>query len=136
MLGAGLLLAASAVAYYMYNKGPMDVKSASGIKVDAVDLYRAYLADSITAQKLYNGKVVEVKGTVAGLSTNQQNEQLVLLASGEESAYVNCTMEQEGIVLSQGQQVELKGICNGPGQAEPELGIKADLYLTRVYIKQ
>ena len=136
MLGAGLLLAASAFAYYMYNKGPMDIKTASAIKVDAVQLYKAYVTDSTTAQKKYNGKVVEVKGTVAGISANQQNETLVLLASGEEGAHVNCTLEQEGITLAEGQQVVLKGICDGTGQAEPELGIKADLYVTRVYLIQ
>lgn len=131
-----MLIVASAISFYFYNKGPVDVEHASAKKVEAVDLYRAYASDSVSAQQQFNGEVLEVKGMVEELKLNQQNEQLVLLKTGEEGAYINCTIEEkQPATISKGDMVSLKGICNGLGQAEPDLGIKADLYLSRVYIK-
>lgn len=137
LLGAGIFLAASVFAYYLYNKGPIDVKNASAKKITAEALYTAYLSDSITAQQYYNGKVVEVQGSIKEVTRNQKNEPVVLLLTKEEDAFVNCTIEEKDLAsLVKGETVSLKGICNGLGQAEPDLGIKADLYLTRVYVKR
>lgn len=131
------LIGTCAFAYYQYNKGPVNIKSASAQKIEAVQLYKAYTSDSVSAQKNFNGKVLEVRGKIEALTSNQNNEKLLLLNTGEEDAFVNCTLEEENVEgLSKGDMVSLKGICTGLGQAEPDLGIKADLYLTRAYLNR
>lgn len=136
LLGVFLFLAASSVGYYFYNKGPIDVKNASAITIEATTLYNAFESDSLSAQKKYSGKVLEVTGELKEISSNQKNERVLLLSSGVEGAYINCTLEQESLTeIIPGKNITVKAICNGIGQAEPELGIKADLYLNRGYLK-
>lgn len=137
LLGGLLLIAATALGYYFYNKGPFDVKNASGKKIDAGQLYNAYSTDSLSAQKMYSGKVVEVSGEVYEISHNQKNEPYLLLKTSSEGSFINCTLEDaEMISLKVGDMAAIKGICSGLGQAEPDLGIKADVYVTRGYLKQ
>ena len=45
-----LVIIGAGVAYYLYNKVPVDVKNSKGIKVIAVELYQHYSNDSFTAR--------------------------------------------------------------------------------------
>jgi hypothetical protein len=136
LLAGVLIIGIIATGFYLYNKGPVDVKNASAKKIDASELYKAFSMDSLDAQKNFSGKVLEVKGKVEGISSNQQLQKFLLLNTGEEGAFVNCTLEEtDNLALVKGDIVSVKGICKGLGEADPELGIKADLYLTRVYLK-
>jgi len=128
LLGAG-------VGYYLYNKGPVNVRSASGIPVNSTELYAAYLADTTSAQKKYSGKILEVSGQIKEITLNQQEEQLILLKTGSEGGYINCTMEEKGENLQTGMQITVKGICSGMGSGDPDLGIMGDVYLTRAVIQ-
>jgi len=55
----------------------------------------------------------------------------ILLKTGTEDASVNCTMEEDAKNITANSQVSIKGICSGIGQGDEELGIRADVYLTR-----
>ena len=124
-------LAAAGIGYYLYNKGPVNVASSSGIPVTSDALYSAYLADTTTAQKNYSGKILEVTGEIKEISLNQQNEQVILVKTGTEGGHINCTMENNHANLTIGQKVTVKGICSGMGAGDPDLGIMGDVYLTR-----
>ncbi len=126
VIGAG-------VAYYLYNKGPVDVKNSTGIKVISVELYQDYSIDSLSAQKKYTDKILEVSGIVIKISQNQQNHAILLLKTNENGAYVNCTMEGPANSIKENDAVIIKGICSGIGQGDTDLGIKGDVYLTRCY---
>ena len=52
---------AAAFGYYLFNKGPVDVKSSSAIKLDAIGLYEQFNADSSGALKKYSGKILQVR---------------------------------------------------------------------------
>jgi len=131
-----LILAAGGIGYYLYNKGPLNVRTASSTPVTATDLYSSYLSDTSTAQKKYSGKVLEVSGLIAEVTSNQQGEQLVLLKTGAEGGHVNCTMEEKAEGLKPGMQVTVKGICSGMGAGDADLGIMGDVYLTRSLISK
>lgn len=128
-----LVIIGAGVAYYLYNKGPVDVKNSTGIKVIAVELYQHYSNDSFAAQKKYTDKILEVSGIAIKISQNQQNQAIILLKTNESAAYVNCTMEGPANTIRENDAVIIKGLCSGIGQGDTDLGIKGDVYLTRCY---
>ena len=125
---------AAAFGYYLFNKGPKDVKGSSAIEVSATSLYEEFNSDSSKALQKYSGQVLLVDGEVSGVSVNQQKQKVVLLHTNTGGASVNCTLEEDPGEIGLHTKVKIKGICSGPGQADEELGIKADLYLTRCYL--
>lgn len=128
----GLVAIAVAVAYYLYNKGPVDVKNSSGTKVGATELYDAFIKDSVTAQKKYSNKILETAGIVTHISQNQQNQAIVMLKTNEDGAFINCTMEGPATTIKENEATVIKGICSGINQGE--LGLPGDVYLTRCYL--
>lgn len=128
-----IIIIGGAIGYYMFNKGPVNVKNAQAIKVDAVELYKSFLKDSVQAKQTYTNKILEVTGMVTRVSKNQQNQVIVMLQTNEEGAYINCTMEEEAVSPGENKQAVLKGICTGMGMSDPDLGILGDVYLIRCY---
>ncbi len=131
-----LILAVSGVvaAYYLWNKPHLNVANAAGIKTDGVSLYKAFVADSLAAQKEFVQQVVEVSGNISSIAANQQNKMIVLIKTATEGACINFTMEEEANNLKEGKQVIIKGICTGLGQGDASLGIMGDVYLVRCYL--
>ena len=128
-----IVIAAAAIVYYLWNKPAVNVSGADGIKVAATALYKTFSTDSLIAKKEYAQQIVEVTGVVNGTSINQQNQTVVLLNTGVEGGNINCTMEGKAEHIKNGDTVILKGICNGLGQGDADLGILGDVYLTRCY---
>lgn len=129
-----LVLTGAAVGYYLWNKPHLDIESATGIKTDAVGLYKAFTTDSVSAKQHFIEKVLEVTGTVSSISKNQQGQTLLMITTGAEGAYINCTMEGQATAVKQGNAVVIKGICNGIGQGDADLGIMGDVYLVRCFL--
>ena len=128
-----VLVATGAVGFYLFNKGPVNIKKAKAVHIDASVLYKAFETDSATANKKFNGKILQVKGTIKEIGLNQQNQQVILLSTTTEGASINSTMEENIEALQTGKTIMLKGICNGIGESDEDLGLKADVYLTRAY---
>lgn len=129
-----LILIGIAAAFYLWNKPHQDVANATAIKIEAVELYKVFSSDSLTANKKFVQQVIEVSGTVNSVSKNQQNQTVVLITTNTDGAYINCTLEQDSNILQPGQVINIKGICNGIGQGDADLGIKGDVYLVRCYL--
>ena len=130
-----LAIMVAGVGYYLYNKGPEDVKNSKGMAVLAKDLYDSYIKDTVIASKEYTGKILEISGEVTGTSLNTQHQQVILVKTNTAEAHVNCTLDVSGELLPAGTtQIKLKGICSGLGQGDADLGIPGDVYLTRCYI--
>ena len=129
-----ILVVIAAVGYYMYNKPPVNVKDADATKIVAGDLYQAFIKDSATAKKEYTNKILEVSGIVKQKTQNQQKQPLILLDAKVEGAAINCTLEGPVGEVSPGQPLSLKGICNGMGEGDADLGIAGDVYLVRCYV--
>jgi pectate lyase len=128
-----IVAAAASIGYYLWNKPAVNVSGAAGVKTGAASLYKTFSTDSLTAKKTYTQQVVEVAGVVNGTSVNQQNQIVVLLNTGMEGGNINCTMEGKAAHIKKGDGVIIKGICNGLGQGDPDLGILGDVYLVRCY---
>ena len=130
----GVLAIVFATGLYLYNKGPVCVKCATGKKVTAAVLYQTFSADSTMAKREYAGQILEVSGIVKKVSQNVQKESFILIQTNEPGAAVNCTMEGPAEKTSEGDLVVLKGICTGMDTGAVELGIPGDVYLTRCYL--
>ena len=127
-----IVVIGGAIGFYLFNKGPVNIKNAGATKVDAVALYKAFVKDSVQAREVYTNKILEVSGMVTRVSKNQQNQVIVMLQTNEGGAYINCTME-EAVSPAENKQAILKGICTGMGMSDPNLGILGDVYLIRCY---
>ncbi len=124
----------ASVGYYLFNKGPADIKNNVAIKTEASALYLQFISDSTGAIKNYSGKVIEVTGEVNSISMNQQNEKIILLKTNTDGAYVNCTMEEDPGNIKIKDRVVFKGICSGIGEGDEDLGLTGDVYVTRCFI--
>jgi len=133
-LVTGVIAIGAGFAFYLYNKGPLDVKDAKGIPVNAADLYQTYFKDSLQAVKKYSNKVVETTGKVAQVTLNQQKQAIVLLITNETGAFINCTMEDSLAVIKEDQTVKIKGICTGIMGMDLSMEILGDVYLSRCYL--
>jgi uncharacterized protein (DUF1330 family) len=133
-LVTGVIAIGAGFAFYLYNKGPLDVKDAKGIPVNAADLYQTYFKDSSEAVKKYSNKVVETTGKVAQVTLNQQKQAIVLLITNETGAFINCTMEDSLAVIKEDQTVKIKGICTGIMGMDLSMEILGDVYLSRCYL--
>jgi len=129
----GVVVIGAGIAYYLYNKGPVDVKNARAVNVSSSSLYQSFAKDSARANKEYRDKIVETSGIVEKISQNQQNQAIVLLKTDENGAYVNCTMEGPAQDIREKETVSIKGICTGMGTGDADLGILGDVYLVRCY---
>ena len=130
---AVILLLLLGIGYYMYNKPAEDVEHANGKKVTAAILYDQYAKDTVLAKKDFTQQILQVSGVVTQISHNQQNNVVVLLKTGTNGASVNCTMEGPANGITTGSNVEIKGICNGMGEGDADLGIMGDVYLVRCH---
>jgi hypothetical protein len=128
-----IAIAAASIGFYLWNKPAVNVSDANGVKAAAAVLYKIFSTDSALAKKEYAQQIVEVAGMVNGTSVNQQNQIVVLLHTGVEGANINCTMEGKAEPVKTGDSIIIKGICNGIGQVDADLGIAGDVYLIRCY---
>ena|SRR2546425_6405761 len=90
------------------------------ITVSAEELYKAYQSNEAEADKLYQGKIVIVTGTVGTTSAPEEGmgRPAVILVDAHQKTIVNCfgfaTDEKDAISkLKTGQKVSAKGKCMG-----------------------
>jgi len=133
---AVLIVVAMIIGYYFFNKGPLDVRSQDGIVATPTELYTYYITDSMKAHKKFDDKVIRIKGEVSEVTENTQKKQVVIFKTASSGGNINCTMEEAIPGIKKGDVVEIKGICNGLGQGDPDLGIMGDVYLTRSFISK
>jgi len=128
-----IVIAVASVVYYLWNKPGINVADSTGVKTSAMLLYKTFSTDSLQAKKNYYQQIVEVTGVVTSTSANQQNQTVVLLSTGTQGGNVNCTMEGKTGIIKTRDSINIKGICNGLGQGDSDMGILGDVYLTRCY---
>ena len=112
----------------------MDVKNSRGIIVTATDLYHLYSTDSLNAVEKYSDNILVVYGEVFEISSNPQQQKVILLKTETSGAFINCTLEGPADKIKQADWVNVKGICSGINQGYPDMGITGDIYLTRCFL--
>ena len=101
------------IAYYQYNRPHRNVDDEKAIALAAAELYQAFDADETKANQLYLDKVVEVKGAVDQISSNQEGKTVVVLRSENPMAGIACTLRSTSPDVHIGDVVTIKGICTG-----------------------
>ena len=100
-----------------------------GVSISAKELYRSYESNEAEADKLYQGKLVIVTGTVGTTSTPEQGlgRPAIVLVDEQDKPIVNCFGFSEDTKnaiakLKRGDKVTIKGKCMGRiATAEPTL---------------
>lgn len=128
------IIVTAAIVYFLWNKKHTDVVRTDGIEIAASVLYKSFTTDSAMATKNYVQHVLQVSGTASSITENQQSNTVILLKTSADGAYINCTMEEKKTGVKEGNKILIKGICNGLGQADADLGILGDVYLVRCYL--
>lgn len=129
------ILIAMAIGYYFYNRGPVDISDSKGIPVDAATLYQDYLQDTASASIKYGSKVLEVTGTLQEARKTSQGEYIILLQTGTEGAFINCSLEGKAVDPALTGKITVKGICDGL-LMDQDLGIPGDVILKRAVLKK
>ncbi|WP_276370519.1 hypothetical protein [Chryseolinea sp. H1M3-3] len=101
------------VGYRLYNKEHRSVEKEQSIRIDAVQLFKSFETDEVTANLKYLDKVVEVSGEVSEVMTNQMGASVLLLETDNPLYGVSCTMANGKANVRRGMQVSIKGICTG-----------------------
>ena len=89
------------------------------ITISAEDLYKAYQSDEAEADKLYQGRILIVTGTVGSTSTAEViGNPHIILMDARQKPIVNClgfTTDEKNAIskLKAGQTVTVKGKCMG-----------------------
>ncbi len=121
------------VVYRVWNKPHKNIRDAEAIKISSGELYDILANDSSGLKSKYINKVVAVAGEVKAISKNQQNQQIILLKTGDPSGSVNCTMEKEAGNIKEGDMILVKGICSGYIGGDKEMDLPGDVFLIRCY---
>lgn len=111
------LLGAVIYGYYQYNKPVSSLTNQQpDYSVTAYDFFKEYQLDEDKSNTKYLGKIIEVRGTIAEISTNETGTVSVNLETGDLFT-VSCQMaaDQKSKVgaLSKNGKVAVKGICTG-----------------------
>lgn len=134
----GLALIAAFVAYRLYNKQHFSVQTAKpAATVTAQQLFTAFSSDSAKAKSNFvgdenNQKVIAVSGQVAEFKKDQAGNTVILLKTGTEGSFINCTFEEAGATTVAGSSITIKGMCTGYN-FDADLGIPGDVILTRCF---
>ena len=105
------------IGYKMWNKPHREVvNTEADVMLEATALYTQFTTDEATANGQYLDKIVQVCGTVAQLS-NENNVVSIQLDAGDPMGGVLCELDPMGqhkrTDFQPGERVCFKGICTG-----------------------
>lgn len=115
-----VLLVGGAIGFYLYNKPPAKTSNQKAVAtVTASELYNAFETDEEKANSTYLGKIIEVEGSVAGVSTNENGQSVLQL--NNQLFGVSCSFEDDFFAshkqvitgFKEGDLVKLKCKCDG-----------------------
>jgi len=109
LVATGMLIAG--IAYWQYNKTHEDIQSIEADFVTtAKELVAAFSADETVAEAKYNGKIIEVSGTIKEITDSG-----IILDGSDELTGVLAVLEnsQELSSLEVGQEIKVRGAYTG-----------------------
>ena len=113
LLALGVI--AAGVGYYMYNKPVASLeKKKADISITAAQLISDYEADEKSANDKYLGKLIEVSGKVADITT-EEGKTKIQLETPNPISLIICEMEtgKETGSIQAGDETVIKGMCSG-----------------------
>ncbi len=111
------VLGAAAFGFYLFNKPHQSIASDKpDFQLKSAAIIGEFETDENSANKKFNGKVIEVTGVVSEKTKDAQGKLNVTL-QGEDIAGIGCVFEPaaqaKAATLSEGQEVKIKGVCTG-----------------------
>ena len=114
LLAVGIgLIAGLLLLYWIFNKPHRDVAKEMGITLSAQQLYDSFRTNEASANSQYLDKAIELTGTVADVSTNQEGQKVVNFSTNDPLVMINCTFKTDPGNLRAGDSITFKGICTG-----------------------
>ena len=108
----GVIAVALAVVF-VWNKPHKSVEGEKGLVITAEALAQAFENDEKAANDTYLSKILSVQGTVAEVTKNQDGKTVLLLSVENPLSGIQCTMKEAENSYQSGQNVTIKGFCNG-----------------------
>ncbi len=104
--------------YKEYNRKPADISDVQPVtKVKATIIINQYENDEISANHIYLGKTIQVKGTITEIINQHDTLTNVLIGDTGSMHKVSCLLDRRhtGLInqYKAGQQIIIKGICTG-----------------------
>jgi hypothetical protein len=113
-MGVGLLLIVTGIfVYKLYTREHRMVEQEQYTSMNAQQLFLAFEENEAQANTKFLNQVIEVKGVISEVLTNQENNTVVVLKSNDPLFGISCTLEQPTIRLREGDSLIVKGICTG-----------------------
>jgi hypothetical protein len=111
---AFFVICGAAIGYYMYTKpSPKAANLKADFFLKAEDITIAFQGDAQKAALDYSGKVIEVKGKLAEIKTDDKGLVTIVL-DGSPGTTVSCIFEKPLTeTLNKGDLISLKGFCAG-----------------------
>ena len=72
-----------------------------------------FRTNEASANSQYLDKAIELTGTVADVSTNQEGQKVVNFSTNDPLVMINCTFKTDPGNLKAGDSITFKGICTG-----------------------
>lgn len=111
-----VLVAAAIIGYgfYMFNKKTPSLENTTpDYTLTADELYQDFSTDEVNALEKYEGKVLEVTGTVLTITETDSLSYIVLNAEDALFGAVNCSFNELGKIPKNEDTIVVKGICQG-----------------------
>ena len=121
-----IILVIGGAVYYVFNKPHRNVANEEpSFALTSDQLLAEYDKDTASANKKYLDKVIQLKGNVADVVTDQKGGVVIVLNDGKSMFGITCTIsdnsKEAGKKYEKGKPITLKGICTG-GTDDPDFG--------------
>jgi hypothetical protein len=135
-----LVVGGSAFLYMFFQPHRNVQTTQTDFKLETKQIVDEYLADYSAANDKYlqdegNSKVIEISGTISGISEDYNKQKVVLLKSMGESAGVSCTFtpetNQNTNKLKVGDQVTIKGVIRSGARYDEDMELFEDIILEK-----
>jgi flagellar basal body-associated protein FliL len=140
IMGIGILIAGG-VGYYMFNMPHRDVQATSAdYQLSAKEIVGEYLNNSAAANEKYldeegESKVLVITGKIASISTDFNDQKVVLLKNASDKAGVNCTfLPGDNIQLNVGDVISVKGVIRSGASYDEDLEMYENVILDKCSI--
>ncbi len=108
-----VVLAGAGIGAYLWNKPPETVDNKKATAITAELLAKAFTQNEQKANATYLNQVLDVTGTVAEVTTNQDGKTVITLSVSDPLSGIQCTMREDGVKAEVGKTMTIKGFCNG-----------------------
>jgi len=138
------LVTAGSIVYYQFNQPHRNVQeSKTDYSFSSSQIVKEYLANPKAANEKYldekgNSKILEIKGTVAEITEDFNNQKVILLKPSTDNAGVSCTFTPEtNASINQihiGETITVKGVIRSGASFDKDLEMYENVIMEKCSI--